>query len=337
MSKLSNLLQQAAVIRDATEEHENTAVRVGTMFVDFIQSCMDVLPKEIVDATGISTSASETNFVVRYRTIDDTGSSVSKSITIPVASSDNAGLLSTSLLAEINQAVSSVVNAVSELATVRGIAETAQTTSTRAEGKADTAQAAAETAQTTSTRAEGKADTAQAAAAAAKSTADGVAATVEAMKKYGYKFIGVATPTTDPGKPSENVFYLATTEGDYTNFPTNQLSEEGPIHFHLGADEVAILRYTKPTDDTPIITNWSKVTLNLTKGTAITEIRTTIEEKQDKLVSGTNIKTVNGQSMLGQGDVAITSGGGGGANINVVDKVPDALEPGTIYLIKSED
>ena len=208
--------------------------------------------------------------------------------------------------------------------------ETAQTTSTRAEGKADTAQ-------TTSTRAEGKADTAQAAAAAAKSTADGVAATVEAMKKYGYKFIGVATPTTDPGTPSENVFYLATTEGDYTNFPTNQLSVEGPIHFHLGADEVAILRYTNPTDDTPIITKWSKVTLNLTKGTAITEIRTTIEEKQDKLVSGTNIKTVNGQSMLGQGDVAITSGGGGGANINVVDKVPDALEPGTIYLIKSED
>lgn len=316
MSKLNNLLKQAAVIRDATEEHENTAVRVGTMFVDFIQSCMDVLPKEIVDATGISTSASETNFVVRYRTIDDTGSSVSKSITIPAASSDNAGLLSTSLLAEINQAVSSVVNAVSELATVRGIAETAQTTSTRAEGKADTAQAAA---------------------AAAKSTADGVAATVEAMKKYGYKFIGVATPTTDPGTPSENVFYLATTEGDYTNFPTNESSVEGPIHFHLGADEVAILRYTNPTDDRPNITNWSKVTLNLTKGTAITEIRTTIEEKQDKLVSGTNIKTVNGQSMLGQGDVAITSGGGGGANINVVDKVPDALEPGTIYLIKSED
>ncbi len=330
MSKLNNLLQQAAVIRDATEEHENTAVRVGTMFVDFIQSCIDVLPKEIVDATGISTSTSETNFVVRYRTIDDTGSSVSKSITIPAASSDNAGLLSTSLLAEINQAVSSVVNAVSELATVRGIAETAQTTSTRAEGKADTAQ-------TTSTRAEGKADTAQAAAAAAKSTADGVAATVEAMKKYGYKFIGVATPTTDPGTPSENVFYLATTEGDYTNFPTNASSEEGPLHFHLGADEVAILCYTNPTDDRPVITNWSKVTLNLTKGTAITEIRTTIEEKQDKLVSGTNIKTVNGQSMLGQGDVAITSGGGGGANINVVDKVPDALEPGTIYLIKSED
>ena len=65
MSKLNNLLQQAAVIRDATEEHENTAVRVGTMFVDFIQSCIDVLPAEVVDATGISTSTSENTFVIR--------------------------------------------------------------------------------------------------------------------------------------------------------------------------------------------------------------------------------------------------------------------------------
>lgn len=36
-------------------------------------------------------------------------------------------------------------------------------------------------------------------------------------------------------------------------------------------------------------------------------------------------------------NIATTSGGGGGANIKVVDKMPDAIEPGTIYLIKSED
>ena len=276
MSKLSNLLQQAAVIRDATEEHENTAVRVGTMFVDFIQSCLDVLPPEIVDATGISTSTSETNFVVRYRTVDDTGASVSKSITIPAASSANAGLLSTSLLAQINQVITSVTAAVSELATVRGIAEGAQTTATRAEGKADAAQSAADDADVA-------AQAAQSAADAAQSAAEAVAATVEAMKKYGYKFMGVATPATDPGTPSENVFYLATTEGYYTHFPTNAATEEGPLYFTIGADEVAILRYTKPTDDTPIVTNWSKVTLNLAKGTAITEIRTAIETLQSNI------------------------------------------------------
>ena len=271
MSKLNNLLQQAAVIRDATEEHENTAVRVGTMFVDFIQSCIDVLPAEVVDATGISTSTSENNFVIRYRTVDDDGESVSKSITIPAASSANAGLLTTSLLSQINEAVTSVAAAVIELATVRGIAESAQTTATRAEGKADAAQSAADDADVAAQAAQSAADTAQ-------SAAEAVASTVEAMKKFGYKFMGVATPTTDPGTPSENVFYLCTTEGDYTHFPTNAATVEGPIHFHLGADEVAILRYTKPTDDKPIITNWSKVTLNLAKGTAITEIRTEIDE-----------------------------------------------------------
>lgn len=33
----------------------------------------------------------------------------------------------------------------------------------------------------------------------------------------------------------------------------------------------------------------------------------------------------------------IATGGGGGTNIKVVDKMPDAIEPGTLYLIKSED
>ena len=49
--------------------------------------------------------------------------------------------------------------------------------------------------------------------------------------------------------------------------------------------------------------------------------------KQDKLVSGTNIKTINGQSLLGAGNITIEGGGGGGttyyagANINIVGNV----------------
>lgn len=69
----------------------------------------------------------------------------------------------------------------------------------------------------------------------------------------------------------------------------------------------------------------------------VNDNRDAIEKKQDKLVSGYNIKTVNGQSLLGIGDVSTPSGGGGGTNIKVVDKMPDAIEPGTIYFIKSED
>lgn len=42
---------------------------------------------------------------------------------------------------------------------------------------------------------------------------------------------------------------------------------------------------------------------------AINEVNTLAKGKQDKLTSGTNIKTVNGQSLLGSGDIAISGGG----------------------------
>lgn len=40
---------------------------------------------------------------------------------------------------------------------------------------------------------------------------------------------------------------------------------------------------------------------------AINSLATTVSQKQDTLVSGSNIKTVNGVSLLGSGDVTITS------------------------------
>jgi hypothetical protein len=37
--------------------------------------------------------------------------------------------------------------------------------------------------------------------------------------------------------------------------------------------------------------------------------------KQDTLVSGTNIKTINGTSVLGSGNISISGGGGGASPI----------------------
>ena len=58
------------------------------------------------------------------------------------------------------------------------------------------------------------------------------------------------------------------------------------------------------------------------------ELNTNLSQKQDKLVSGTNIKTINGQSLLGDGNIAITSSGGssGGSTPNygiIADGVTD--------------
>ena len=48
-------------------------------------------------------------------------------------------------------------------------------------------------------------------------------------------------------------------------------------------------------------------------GTVITAHQD-ISSKQDKLISGTNIRTINGQSILGSGDITIEGGGGGGSS-----------------------
>ena len=42
------------------------------------------------------------------------------------------------------------------------------------------------------------------------------------------------------------------------------------------------------------------------------------DSKQDLLISGTNIKTINHQSLLGSGNITIEGGGGGGGSIVMV-------------------
>jgi hypothetical protein len=53
-----------------------------------------------------------------------------------------------------------------------------------------------------------------------------------------------------------------------------------------------------------------------------------VEIKPDRLVSGTNIKTINGTSILGSGDITI-SGGSSDANVQAVD-TGDVLDDVTV-------
>ena len=83
-------------------------------------------------------------------------------------------------------------------------------------------------------------------------------------------------------------------------------------------------------------------------GTVITSHQD-ISGKQDKLVSGTNIKTINGTSILGSGDITISGGGSGGGSssgtakecveviIDTSSPLPFAdvgmMEPNKIYVL----
>ena len=47
----------------------------------------------------------------------------------------------------------------------------------------------------------------------------------------GYMFLGGATPSTDPGTPDNNVFYLATEAGTYSNFTGDAITEPTIFYF----------------------------------------------------------------------------------------------------------
>ena len=54
----------------------------------------------------------------------------------------------------------------------------------------------------------------------------------------------------------------------------------------------------------------------------ITAIGVAIKGKQDNLVSGTNIKTINSQSLLGSGNIVISGGGSGTQNVFIQETEP---------------
>ncbi len=111
MSKLNDLLTVAAGVRDATEQYENTAARVGGLFVSIIQAIIETVPETLIDGDTVSYTTSESNFLITMKKRMADGSIVPISITIPAATSANAGLLTPSLLAELRTAINSASNA----------------------------------------------------------------------------------------------------------------------------------------------------------------------------------------------------------------------------------
>lgn len=91
------------------------------------------------------------------------------------------------------------------------------------------------------------------------------------------------------------------------------------------------------------INNWnnkldsSALTPYYTSAQTDTAINNATSGKQDTLVSGTNIKTINNQSLLGSGNIEIQGGSGGGSNIIEITQAEyDALTEytqGAMYVI----
>lgn len=107
-----------------------------------------------------------------------------------------------------------------------------------------------------------------------------------------YQFAGVATIDTNPGTPDAKVFYIANGKGTYEKFGGINVTE----------DDVVVLYWD---------TAWHKVATGIASQAKLSELETEIDSKQDKLTSGSTIKTINGQSVLGKGNIEIQSGASG--------------------------
>ena len=125
---------------------------------------------------------------------------------------------------------------------------------------------------------------------------------------------GNTIPATDSNDPKSAIIQLETKLGTGASTPTTAghvLAVTG-----AGATEYRALAEADINDLGDYATS--------------TELTDGLGDKQDTLVSGTNIKTVNGSSLLGSGDLVIEGGGGGGATtprhiISLHDFEADAL------------
>lgn len=127
MAKIDSLLSRASEVRDATLEKENTALRVGSLFVDLIQTITAVLPREILEASGISVAASASDVTISYKKILNDGSAGTGRITIPAVTETGAGVITPALLARIREGLTDISEAIRAAGNAQTSADTAIT------------------------------------------------------------------------------------------------------------------------------------------------------------------------------------------------------------------
>lgn len=150
--------------------------------------------------------------------------------------------------------------------------------------------------------------------------------------------------------------YVDTADAAATATTTGWVESQGYLTEHQdisGKLDVSVFTSYTGTTETAISGKVDKTDFNAYTGATETALSGKVSEstystytastaseiagKQETLVSGTNIKTINNQSLLGNGNIDIQGGGGGGDNVVELTKAQyEALDPpaaDTTYII----
>lgn len=115
-----------------------------------------------------------------------------------------------------------------------------------------------------------------------------------------------------------NVFYIITDAkgADLSNYYTSAQTESAINQAVSGKVDTSTFNTYSGSVDTALNAKADTAT-TYTKTEVDNAITAATSTKQDTLVSGTNIKTINNESILGEGNITIQGGGGGGGSITV--------------------
>lgn len=130
--------------------------------------------------------------------------------------------------------------------------------------------------------------------------------------KATYEYVNqkVADIINSSPEALDTLYELARALNNDPNFATTIANQIG---LKANKAEVDSLRTTLQS---AITNNFNKI--NNLSNSVNNDIKKLENEKQEKLISGVNVKTINGYSILGQGDIPISGGGSGGQSGNYV-------------------
>ena len=111
MSKLNELLPIAAQVRDATEEYENTANRIGSLFVAILEGIIESTPEAAIDANSVHHTMKAEGFLITMERRNSDGSKVPIEILIPFVSENTPGLITPGILTSLQTSVKNALSA----------------------------------------------------------------------------------------------------------------------------------------------------------------------------------------------------------------------------------
>ena len=115
-----------------------------------------------------------------------------------------------------------------------------------------------------------------------------------------YIFAGVAEPSTNPGTPDQNIFYLAATPGQYPNFGATVENAELAVFCYNGSWQKSSFRYGYSSiEESNAQDNDEEIKVLDNSNNVIVSINFTrsnfkkLQENGDDVLTGNKVKTIN--------------------------------------------